>query len=141
LPRPWVLWLNTFFLFLSSGTLEWARRLAHRDEFKEARFWWLIAGAFTLFFVVGQLIAWQEMSRAGHVLGSGPSSSFFYLLTALHGIHVLAGLIAWSWVTLQTTLSRGTKLQARSRIGLCTIYWHFLFIVWLAVLGLFWLTQ
>ena len=140
LPRLWILWLNTFFLILGSGTLEWARRSAHRD-LREARFWLLTAGAFTLFFVIGQLIAWQELSLAGYVLASNPSSSFFYLLTALHGLHVLGGLLAWGWATVQLLSGKGTERGVRSKIELCAIYWHFLLLVWLTLFGFFWFTQ
>lgn len=127
-----ILWLNTLLLLASSGALEWARRVA-QDYAKALRFW-LVGGGLAVFFVLGQLIAWQQLADAGYFLAATVASSFFYLLTALHGLHLLGGLIMW----LRTAI-RMRETAHRQSIELCTLYWHFLLLVWLITLGLIWL--
>jgi cytochrome c oxidase subunit 3 len=139
LPRPGILWLNTFWLALSSGLIEWAKRSARRPDPGQWRAGFFSAGALALLFLIGQLAAWREMSAAGHLLGTTPASSFFYLLTALHAIHTWGGLVAWSWVAAK--LVARTDVEVRARLGLCAIYWHFLLIVWLVILSLIWFTK
>ncbi|MCS6937578.1 MAG: cytochrome oxidase subunit III, partial [Candidatus Bipolaricaulota bacterium] len=92
LPKPALLWLNTLVLVLSSLALEGARRSTAR----RALALWLVGGAFAVLFLLGQLLAWRELAQAGYFLATNPASSFFYLLTALHGLHLLGGLIAWT---------------------------------------------
>jgi cytochrome c oxidase subunit 3 len=136
MPRPGILWLNTLWLILSSSLLEWAKR---QSELRPIRFGLLCAGAFAFFFLIGQLVAWQEMSRAGYYFAAHPASSFFFLITALHGVHLLGGLVAWGWTAAK--IGRQNESHIRVRLELCAIYWHFLLVVWLAILGLIWFTQ
>jgi cytochrome c oxidase subunit 3 len=84
------------------------------------------------------LWGWQALQTA-HVVPSGnPAAGFFYMLTALHGLHVAGGLIAWG----VTTRSARTDLAGFSwRVALCARYWHFLLVVWLALFAVLgWLT-
>lgn len=139
LPRLGILWLNTGFLVLSSAAMEWARRLARRGDLQGTRFWWLLGGAFAVLFLLGQLLAWQALYIAGYGLSSNPSSSFFYLLTTLHGLHLLAGLIAWGWATVSIVRLPETALaKSGIKIELCALFWHFLLLVWLAIFGFIW---
>ncbi len=132
IPKLPVLWLNTGLLLLSSLAFERARRLSQRGEPAAARWALWPAGGLALSFGLGQLWAWKQLSALGYFLASNPASSFFYLLTALHGLHLLGGLVAWG---------RTTLAPRALRIELCAIYWHFLRVVWLGLLGLIWLTS
>jgi len=86
-------------------------------------------------FLVGQLLAWQQLRAAGYFVTSNPANSFFYMITAAHGLHLMGGLVALERTTAKVW--RGAEMaQVRLSVELCTIYWHFLLLVWLVLLGL-----
>jgi len=138
LPLPKILGGNTVLLLLSSGAFEWARRSSRRRELQSTRVLLLVAGVLAVLFLVGQLFAWRQLSAAGYLLSTHPASSFFYLMTAFHGLHVFGGLVAWGWTTIQTW-RQGATAQTQGRTELCAFYWHFLLLIWLVILGAFWL--
>ncbi len=137
---PSVLYLNTALLLASSLTLEVARRrvatfmggLAVPGE-SPAR-WLYITLVFGLLFVVGQYVAWLRLSAEGLYLATNPSSSFFYVLTAAHVLHVLGGLGGLLYVIrkLRKSELRRSTLNAASR------YWHFVDLLWVYLLVLLW---
>ena len=135
LPEPDLLWLNTGVLVLSSVTLQWARLAAKQGRMSSVRFGLHATGILTLAFMAGQLLAWQQLVASGYFLTSNPANAFFYLLTGLHGLHLLGGLVAWGRTTARVW--RGsTAEQVRLGVELCAVYWHFLLIVWLVIFGL-----
>ena len=138
LPLPVILWLNTGLLIVSSAIFEWARRSSRRHESQTLRGSLILAGIFAILFLLGQLFAWRQLSASGYFLTTHPASSFFYLLTALHGFHVLGGLAAWGATAVQVW-RKGATPPVLVRVGLLAIYWHFLLLVWLAIQGVLWL--
>lgn len=127
---PWQLWLSTALLAVGSVSLQLssgAARAAHSDS---ARRLLLLGGACAWAFLGVQLWAWQVLYTARVMPAGNPAASFFYLLTALHGLHVAGGLVAWS-VTLRGLWRQPVPAHAGRRIGLCARYWHFLLAVWL----------
>jgi cytochrome c oxidase subunit 3 len=92
-------------------------------------------GASAITFLVGQLLAWRQLNGAGYFLASNPANSFFYLITAVHGLHLVGGLVALGR-TAAKVLRGAEASQIRLSVELCTIYWHFLLLVWLVLLGL-----
>lgn len=125
---PRVLWANTLVLLASSATLELARRQLARGATIAFRNLWTLTTALGLVFVGGQLIAWHQLRAAGVFLDTNPSSSFFYLLTAAHGIHLLSGIIALLYVAFRSwNRSRTTQSTA---VDVASIYWHFLDGLW-----------
>jgi cytochrome c oxidase subunit 3 len=138
---PSILYLNTALLLGSSATLEIARRrvasfmggLAIPGE-SPAR-WLYITLVFGLLFVAGQYVAWARLRAEGLYLATNPSSSFFYLLTAAHVLHVLGGLIGLLYVIrkLRKSQLRRSTLDAASR------YWHFADLLWVYLLLLLWM--
>lgn len=134
-PQQALLWTNTVMLLLGSAAMQWARRAARRGETGGVTAGLLAGGAFTLAFLGGQLLAWRQLSLLGAFDITNPAIGFFYLITALHGLHLLGGLVAWGRATAR--LWRGTGVAAlRPSIELCTVYWHFLLLVWLILFGL-----
>ena len=132
---PDLLWLNTGVLILSSIALQWARVAADREHIGGVRNGLLAGGFFAFAFMAGQLLAWQQLVDAGYYVHSNPANSFFYLITGLHALHVLGGLVAWSVTTIK--LWRGTEVaRLRLSIELCAVYWHFLLVVWVILFGL-----
>lgn len=135
LPMPRLLWVNTGVLVLSSVALHLALVAVRKDQLDTARLALVTGGLTTLAFLAGQLIAWWELSESGYPLRTNPANSFFYLLTAMHGLHIIGGLIA-----LGRTTAKAWAIIPRDRlqlsIELCAMYWHFLLFIWLGVLVL-----
>ena len=135
LPVPSLLWFNTGVLILSSVALQWAYMAARRNDIDGVIVGLCAGGASAVTFLVGQLLAWQQLSVAGYFVASNPANSFFYLITAAHGLHLVGGLVALGRTTAKVW--RGAEMiQLRLSVELCAIYWHFLLLVWLVLLGL-----
>ena len=133
-PQPPVLWANTAVLVLASLALHRAQRAVQRGDRGGAGFGLLAGGGASLVFVIGQLAAWRQLAGAGYVPSSNPADAFFYLITAVHGLHLLGGLVALGGAAAK--LRRGVPMD-RLRLGveLCAAYWHFLLIAWLVLFG------
>ncbi len=135
LPEPSVLWINTVMLILSSIALQRARTAARRGNAQDVKVSLIAGGVFALLFLAGQLLAWQQLADLGYFLSTNPAYAFFYLLTALHGLHLLGGLYVWGGAT--TRALRGVDAgEVRSKVELCTTYWHYLLVLWLVLFGL-----
>lgn len=134
-PIPWLLWPNTAILILSSGFLQWARVSARRGRIDGVKVGLFVGGVLTFAFLAGQLLAWRELAAAGHYMSAGPANAFFYLLTAVHGIHLFGGLVAWG-KTINKIRQGRDLAEVNLSIELCTIYWHFLLMIWLVLLTL-----
>ncbi len=135
LPVPRLLWFNTGVLVLSSVALQWAQVAARRNDMDGVIVGLCAGGASAITFLVGQLLAWRQLSLAGYFVASNPANSFFYLITAVHGLHLMGGLVALGRTTAKVW--RGAEMtQVRLSVELCAIYWHFLLLVWLVLLGL-----
>lgn len=132
LPRPRLLVLNTALLVCASLAMEWTVHAARRGDTATVQRGLAASGVFTAGFLIGQLVVWRQLNGAGHFVSSSAAASFFYLFTAVHGLHVLGGLVAWGRAVLRVW--RGTDAD-RMRLGveLCTTYWHYLLAVWLAL--------
>ena len=139
LPKPALLWVNTGILVLSSAGLEWARNAADRDDMDGVVVGMLAGGVAALAFLVAQLVAWQQLAVAGYFVATSPASAFFYLLTAVHGLHLLGGMAALGRAA--SKLWHGLPLaELRASVELCAIYWHFLLLVWFVLFALLLLT-
>lgn len=136
LTEPQLLWVNTGLLMLASAVFQWTRNGAVKGIRSRLLPGLLVTGVLTLAFVLGQFIAWQQLQNAGQFLSSNPSNAFFYLLTGLHAAHIIGGLYVWARATLKVILAKGAAEDIRRSIELCTIYWHFLLVVWLVLFGL-----
>ena len=132
---PPLLWFNTGVLILNSAAWEWARAGADRGRLENLRSGLLAAGVLALVFLAGQLTVWRQLEDAGCGLTATTMSAFFFLITALHGLHLLGGLAVWGRTTVKV-LAGGEAAQARQSVDLCAIYWHFLLLVWLVMFGL-----
>lgn len=135
LAEPRVLWFNTLLLALGSVAMQWARTAANRDDLGRARTAWWLGGAFAVAFLVGQYAGWRQLQAAGYYAALNPANAAFYLLTGVHALHIMGGLVAWTKTTAR--IARGTALDdVRLSMELCTVYWHYLLLVWLVLFGL-----
>ena len=135
LTEPVLLWVNTGILVLASIAFQWTRNAAVDEQHSRLMPGMLITGVLTTAFVIGQLVAWQMLTAAGHSVSANPSTGFFFFLTGAHALHMLGGMYVWARATLR--LATGKQVETvRQSIELCTVYWHYLLLVWLVLFGL-----
>ncbi len=134
---PGILWPNTLILLASSFTLEKARR--GYDGTGRFQRWWWATTALGAAFLVGQMLAWLQLVGNGVYVSTNPSSSFFYVLTATHGIHLLGGVMALVYVSWKIRRKKSNTSVA-TIMGVTALYWHFMDGLWIYLLGLllFW---
>ena len=133
LTEPQLLWTNTIVLILASIAFQWTRNAARNGIAKRIRPGMLVTGLLTTAFLVGQYVAWQQLNASGHYITSNPADAFFFLLTGLHALHILGGMYVWARATMRVFAGSD---DIEESIQLCTVYWHFLLVVWLVLFGL-----
>jgi len=133
MPEPPLLWINTVVLIGSSLAWEASSRSV---AWERMRLMTVAGGALGLVFLAGQLLLWRQYQAAGYFLAANPANAFFYLLTALHGLHLAGGIFACARTLGQ--MGAGTTDSARvfRNVRLCAIYWHFLLLVWVLLAAL-----
>lgn len=159
--EPPLLWVNTGLLALSSVALQIAIGAARKGRAAELRTWLVAGGLLAIGFLVGQIVVWRELDTTGHFLAihsaictavadpfsrppgplitGNPAIAFFYLITALHGLHILGGLVGWGRTSMRVFSGAQPGAVAHS-VTLCARYWHFLLLVWLVMFGLMLMT-
>jgi len=129
---PRILWLNTLVLLASSAALELSQRSLRTGAAKAFMRWVGAALVLGLGFLAGQFIAWRELAARGIYLASNPGSSFFYVLTAAHGFHLLGGVVALAYVVMRARpIALGEA--RRTPVDVTAIYWHFMDALWIYV--------
>ena len=133
---PPFVWINTVILLASSLSLELARRAAAATELKR---WMTVTCLLGAAFLVGQLWIWRLLADQGIYLSGNPHSSFFYLLTGVHGVHLLGGVAGLAALTARAWTS-AAGIPARASLNVTALYWHFMDGLWiyLLVLLFFW---
>jgi len=146
-PLPRLLLLNTVVLLISSVTMELARRQAARRALarfssvsgaigaKEEISWLALTVVLGLGFLTGQWMAWRELAAGGFYVGSSPSSSFVYLLTGMHGVHLFGGVVALLAAGVASVLRRPADSQSIA-VDVTGWYWHFMAALWIYILCL-----
>ena len=134
--KPQVLWLNSALLILASVAMQWARNAVTRGQAATARDALLLGGLLTLGFLAGQLFAWRELRELPLFDPRNPAFAFFYLLTAVHAIHLLGGLFVWARTLVRLRRKDIELIDVRLSVELCSVYWHYLLLVWLVLFAL-----
>jgi cytochrome c oxidase subunit 3 len=134
-PQLSLLWLNTATLVLGSVAMQWARIAVRRGEFDGVALGLSGGGVFAVAFLGGQIVAWRQLSMLVAFDITNPAIGFFYLITALHGLHLLGGLVALA-LTADKVWRGFDPGQVRLSVRLCAIYWHFLLALWLVLFTL-----
>jgi cytochrome c oxidase subunit III len=140
---PPILWINTLALIASSATLELARhRVAafmrgQESSRSDAMLWLNLTMLLGLVFVVGQYLAWLTLRSQGLYLPTNPNSSFFYVFTGVHAVHVVGGLGGLSRVIMRFR-STARPLR-RSTMDATSYYWHFMGLLWIYLLCVLWM--
>ena len=132
---PPVLYVSTLVLLLSSVTIERAKQALEDGSGDGLRKWVNVSAILGAVFVAFQLLGWQSLTARGIYLASNPASSFYYVLTAGHGLHLLGGIavMGYIWVRLRTSRPWPTR---RAVVEATALYWHFLDALWIYILGL-----
>jgi cytochrome c oxidase subunit 3 len=134
LAMPRILLLSSALILVSSGTLETARRKLKHAAGNAYKSWLIFTLVLGVGFFVSQLLAWRQLVRQGVYVASNPHSSFFYLLTAAHGVHLLGGLAALAYLSLRSRAPQDDQLavtKAQAKTDAVTLYWHFMDFLWL----------
>ncbi len=134
--EPAQLWINTGLLVISSILFQWTRTLLASGQTRNLKTGLLGGGAFAIAFIIGQLLVWNRLRSEGITMTSNPADSFFYLLTGLHGLHLLGGLWVWSKSSIKLLSGDAEPGDIKLSVELCTIYWHALLLVWLVLFGI-----
>lgn len=135
LPRPRLLMFNTALLVGASIAMEWTVHAARRNEAARVRHGLAASGLLTIGFLAGQLVVWQQLVDAGYFVSTSAATAFFYLFTAVHGLHVLGGLVAWARASVRAWRTPDAP-RTRLATELCATYWHFLLVVWVVLYAL-----
>jgi len=134
--EPQLLWTNTVMLILASIALQWTRNGAVKGQASRLKPGLIATGLLTTGFVAGQFIAWRQLQADGQFITNNPSNAFFFFLTGAHAVHILGGMYVWARATTRVLLGKAEGGAIRRSVELCTIYWHFLLVVWLILFGL-----
>jgi len=132
---PWILWVNTAVLVASGMALEGGRFASRRGKAMSARYGVSAAAGLGLLFLAGQVTAWRELAAHGVYLPTSPHSSFVYILTGVHGVHVAAGLVLLIYTAAQLWMaSAHVNRDATARLLTASAtFWHFLAALWVYV--------
>jgi cytochrome c oxidase subunit III len=134
---PTLMWINTAVLLASSATLEMARHRLAQGRFSAYRNLWLLTAVLGAGFLAGQFVAWRQLVAEGVYLASNPASSFFYIFTGLHALHLLGGVAALTFVAMRNFSRAQVTRSVAAEIT--SFYWHFLDALWLFLLALLYL--
>jgi len=137
MPEPWLLWFNTAVLFFSSMVFVNTQIASKNNQFQIVKKRLLLIGFLAFAFLIGQLLVWQQLIANGFYVSTNPSNAYFYVFTALHGLHLLGGLV-YLYLTIKKVWISSDIVVAKVKhtVDLCAIYWHFLLAVWVALFGL-----
>ena len=135
LTLPPMLLITTAILLMSGGTMEISRYALRRGEKGAHQLWWGVTTGLGVLFLAGQYMVWQDLVRQGIYVSTNPSSSFFYVLTISHAVHVLGGLLALAGLAVRTP----TKMTRATAVRVAALYWHFMGGLWIYVYLLLWL--
>ena len=134
---PSVVWINTILLAGSTVAVELARAAVRREASDQSVRWLLAGGVLGTLFLFGQVQAWRDWVAQGVFLPTSPHASFFYMLTAIHGAHVVGGLGAILW-TLRRSVSGAYTRASHAGLTHMAIFWHFMGAIWVYLLALLW---
>ncbi len=137
MPEPFLLWLNTIMLLLTSIVFVGAQIASKNNKFEIVKKRLLLVGFLSLIFLIGQLLVWYQLINLGYYVSTNPANAYFYVFTSLHGLHLLGGLTYWV-MTIKKVWKPNEVIIANVKhtVELCAIYWHFLLAVWIVLFGL-----
>jgi cytochrome c oxidase subunit III len=134
---PFQVWISTAIIIASSVTYHLAERFLHRGRNDRAKLFFLMTTGLGGLFISSQLMVWLELYNRGYYMTGNPYAGFFYILTAVHVIHVLGGIIALGYIVLRTwNAARSERQREKQKNDAVAIgwYWHTMDGLWLVLL-------
>lgn len=135
--EPWLpftnsrmLWQNSAYLLIASISIILAKKLAELQRFKGVIISLTATALFTLLFIGGQVQVWQQLNQSGFYIYANPANSYYFLLTGVHALHIVAGVLVFMRCIWHFSLDLSYQRLASS-LKLCALYWHFLLFIWL----------
>lgn len=135
-PLPHLLYWNTGVLLLSSLVLDFGRRRLRNGKRQQFNWIWTLGTLLGVTFVAGQFEAWQVLAQRGVFVNSNPSSSFFYVVTWAHAAHAVGAIFALLYIEYRA-LRFQLGPSRRTLVDVTAVFWHFLDVLWLAIIALF----
>lgn len=133
---PKQIWLSTVFILISSVTYQISKRALISDNQQKSKNWLLATTFFGAAFISSQILSWFELVQKGVYIASNPYAGFFYILTAVHALHVLGGILVLGYMLLRTwhKTNSDDELEKRKAVsGAVAIYWHFMDALWIVL--------
>jgi cytochrome c oxidase subunit 3 len=127
---PATFWTTTIIILVSSGTMHWAYIAAKRDNMTTTKVAISITTVLGVSFLIGQFLAWSELVERNVYFVGNPSGSFVYVLSGLHGLHIVGGVV-FLVIVLVASFRYKVHAKSLSQIEMCATYWHFLDGLWL----------
>lgn len=134
---PKILWLNTVILLVSSFTLQKARQRLSAIDFPGFRKLWRATTILGVVFLAGQLIAWLQLVASGVYIATNQATSFFYIFTAAHAVHLLGGIAALFYIAMSDFEKE--KISRNTAVEITSYYWHFMDGLWVFLVVLLFL--
>lgn len=127
---PSIMWVNSGLVVVSSVFMQWAYNAAKRDNLTNIKIAITGTVVFGIGFLIGQFIAWGDLVDANVYMVGNPSGSFVYVLTGIHGVHIISGLI-FLLIVMWSAFKFKVHSKNMAQMEMCTTYWHFLSGLWL----------
>lgn len=127
---PIELWVTTGIILVSSVTMQWAYIAAKKDEIGQVKTALVATTVLGVAFLIGQIYSWGVLVDHNVFFVGNPSGSFLYVLTGLHGLHLVSGII-FLIIVLISTFNYKVHAKKLTQIQMCTTYWHFLDALWI----------
>jgi cytochrome c oxidase subunit III len=127
---PQLFWITSVIILVSSATMHWAYLAAKRDSLESVKVATGITTILGVAFLVGQFMAWNDLVASNVFFVGNPSGSFVYVLSGLHGLHIIGGVV-FLLILLASTFKYKVHSKNLSLIEMCATYWHFLDVLWL----------
>ena len=137
---PALFYYTSAIVLVSSFTMQWAYFAARRDKIQQVRTLVIITSILGVAFLVGQLLAWGALVRSSVYFVGNPSGSFLYVLTGLHGLHVVSAVV-FLLIVLNSAVRSRIHSRNMAQMEMCTTYWHFLGGLWIYLFVFFVLNQ
>ncbi len=131
---PLIFWYSSLVLIVSSIFMQLSLMAAKKDEFGKLKAFISISFLLGIIFLIMQYIGWQNLQTQGIYLKGNPSGSFYYIITGLHGFHLITGLIVMLF-SFYSSFKMDIHSKNLVRLEVCTIYWHFLDLLWIYLFG------
>lgn len=131
---PYTFWITSGILLLSSLSIHWSLYSARKDNIANVKTGLIATLILGIGFLVGQVYAWGDLVNQDVFFVGNPSGSFLYVLTGIHGLHIISALV---FLTIVLVLAFRYKIHSKKTlwVDLCTTYWHFLDVLWLYLFG------